>query len=109
MFVLGLYPAPPGYSNVRHRPGATNVVADAISRKWSEAKGPSNGGDGADWSVQPGWETRQGVTNDIMQIRGTKSTNEHAQLHEQFADDPWLSEVVELLTNQDMPDIHTRR
>ena len=61
-----------------------------------------------DWSVQPGWETRQGVTNDIMQIRGTKSMDKHVQLHEQFTDDPWLSEVVESLTNQDMPDIRTR-
>ena len=35
--------------------------------------------------------------------------DEHAQLREQFADDPWLSEVVESLTNQDMPNICTRR
>ena len=95
--------------DVRHRLGATNVIADAISRKWSKAKGPSNSSDGADWSVQPGWETRQGIMKDIMQIRGTKSTDKHVQLSEQFADDPWLSKVVELLTNQDMPDLCTRR
>ena len=59
--------------------------------------------------MQPGWETHQGVTNDIMQIRETKSMDEHVQLCEQFADSPWLSEVVESLTKQDMPDIRTRR
>src|SRR6266481_9361763 len=34
--------------DIRHRPGVTNVVADAISWKWLEVKGPSNGNDGAD-------------------------------------------------------------
>src|SRR6266481_5192401 len=43
--------------DIQHRPGVTNVVADAISRKWAKAKGPREDGDGADrlrdWSVQP--------------------------------------------------------
>ena len=84
-------------------------MVDAISRKWSEAKGLGESNDGADWSVCPDWEASQGITNDIMQLRGATDTNVHAQLHEQFADDPWLNEVVEVLTNQDMPDIRTRR
>src|SRR6266481_8589338 len=39
--------------DIRHRPGVTNVVADAISRKWSEARKPSTGKDSADWTVRP--------------------------------------------------------
>ena len=37
--------------DIRHCPGVTNVVADAISHKWSEARGPSCENDRADWSV----------------------------------------------------------
>jgi len=83
-------------------------VADAISRKWSKAKGLGEGNNGADWSVHPDWEASQGMTNDIMQLRGATDTNEHAQLCEWFVDNPWLNEVVEALTIQDMPDIRTR-
>ncbi len=94
--------------DIQHRPGVTNVVADAISRKWAEAKGPSKDGDGADWSVRPDWEASSGISNDIMQVMTAGHADESASLHEQFADDPWLSDVVNALTNRDMPDIQTR-
>ena len=95
--------------DIRHCPGVTNVVADAISRKWSEARGPSRENDGADWSVRPDWEATSSITNDIMQVTEMVDTDKHTELREWFADDQWLSEVVEALTNGDMPDIRTRR
>ncbi len=45
--------------------------------------------------------------NDIMQIRMAKDIDEQTTLCRQFADDPWLSEVVEALTGGDMQDIWT--
>src|SRR6266481_7167733 len=65
--------------------------------------------DGAEWSVRQDWEANKGVINDIMQLAAGQDTDRFADIHEQFADDPWLSEVVNALTNQDMPDIWTRR
>src|SRR6266481_5883135 len=93
--------------DIRHHPGVTNVVADAISRKWAEAKGPSKDSDGADWSVRPDWEASSSISNNIMQVTTAGHADESASLHEQFADDPWLSDVVNALTNRDMPDIRT--
>ena len=46
-----------------------------------------------------------GITNDIMPIMESLATDEHTRLHKQFTKDPWLSEVVEALTNGSMPDI----
>ncbi len=94
--------------DIRHRPGVTNVVADAISRKWSEVRGPSKARDGAEWSIQLDWEANKGVVNDIMQLAARQDTDKFANIREQFADDPWLSEVVNALMNRDMPDIQTR-
>src|SRR6266481_2955397 len=39
--------------DIWHWPGVSNVIADVISQKWLEARGPSTGKDGADWMVQP--------------------------------------------------------
>ena len=54
--------------DIWHRPGVTNVVADAISRKWAETRGPSTGKDSADWSVQLDWEAKNRIINDIMHV-----------------------------------------
>jgi transposase InsO family protein len=96
-------------TDVRHRPGITNVVADAISRKWTETHGKNSNDDSANWSVLPDWESKQGITNDIMHINHTRHTDEHEPLRKQFADDPWLSEVIDALTNTYHDDIQTRR
>src|SRR6266481_4704688 len=44
----------------------------------------------------------------MMQVVEATNMGEHAELRQEFADDPWLTEVVEALTNADMPDIRTR-
>ena len=54
--------------DMQHRPGVTNVMADTISRKWAEARGPSTGKDGADWLVRPDWEAEKGIVNDVMHV-----------------------------------------
>ena len=46
--------------DIRHRPGVTNVVVDAISRKWAEVRGLSTGKDGVDWSVRLDWKVKKG-------------------------------------------------
>ena len=92
-------------TDIRHSPGVTNVVADAISHKWSEARGPSHNDDGASWPVQPDWEVASGIVNNIMQVTVTTDTDEHTRLCQEFSDDPWLKEVMEALTNGDMLDI----
>ena len=96
--------------DIRHRPGVTNVVVDAISRKWAEARGPSTGNNGADWLVQLDWEAGKGIINNIMHVEeGTDGDAEiHAAMQEQFKDDPWLREVVEALTDGKLGNICSR-
>src|SRR6266481_1308022 len=91
--------------DIRHQPGVSNVVADAISWKWSEVRGPITGKDGADWTVRPDWEAHKGIVNNIMHIGEAEV---HAEIQEHFKDDPWLSEVVEVLTDGELGDIHSR-
>ena len=95
--------------DIRHRLGVTNVVADAISRKWAEARGPSTGRDGADWLVQPDWEAKKGIVNDIMHVEEGRDRDAeiHAAMRERFKDDQWLREVVEALTDGELADIRS--
>ena len=95
--------------DIRHRPGVTNVVADAISRKWAEVRGPSTGKDRADWSVQPDWEAKNGIVNDIMHMEEeiNREAETQAGMRERFRDDPWLMEVVDALTDGELGDIRS--
>ena len=82
---------------------------DAISRKWAEARGPSTGKDGADWSVRPDWEAEKGIVNDIMHVEEgmDRDVEIHAAMRERFKDNPWLREVVEALTDGELGDIRS--
>ena len=68
--------------DIRHRTGVTNIVVDAISRKWVEVRGLSTGKDGVDWLVQSDWEAEKGIVNNIMHVeegtdrRGDTHSNE---------------------------------
>ena len=95
--------------DIQHRPGVTNVVADVISRKWAEARGPSTGKDSADWSVQPDWEAKNGIINDIMHVEEEidREVETQAVMRVRFSDDPWLREVVDALTDGELGDIHS--
>src|SRR6266481_4820947 len=94
---------------MRHHLGVTNMVADAISHKWAEAREARHDKDGSEWSVCPDWEANSSVTNDVMQMTAMSTNEEHTRLREQFTDDLWLQEVVEALTNADMPDIRAHQ
>ena len=52
--------------------------------------------------VRPDWEAYKGIVNDIMHIGEAEV---HAEIWEHFKDDPWLSEVVEVLTDSELGDI----
>ena len=95
--------------DIQHRLGVTNMVADAISRKWAEVRGLSTGNDGADWLVQLDWEAGKGIVNDIMRVEeGTDGDVEiHAAMRERFKDNPWLREVVKALTDGELGNIRT--
>ena len=96
--------------DIQHRPGVTNVVADAISRKWAEVRGPSTGKDGADWSVQPDWEAKNGIINYVMHVEEEidREAETQAAMRVHLRDDPWLREVVNALTDGELGDIHSR-
>ncbi|KAF8508660.1 hypothetical protein JB92DRAFT_2624298, partial [Gautieria morchelliformis] len=92
-------------TDVRHRPGVENPVADGLSRQWRDAD--KTGQDSSAWSILPDWEARKGVTNDIM----TVSTSEgDSTLMRTFADDPWFLEVIEHLSGRPAGDtVRARR
>ena len=96
--------------DIWHRLGVTNGVADAISRKWAEARGPSTGKDGTDWSVQLDWEAKNGIVNDIMHVEEeiNREAETQAAMRVCFRDNPWLREVVEALTDGELGDICSR-
>ena len=78
--------------------------------KWVEARGPSTGRDGADWSVWPDWEAEKGIVNDIMHVEEgrDRDTEIHAAMRERFKDNQWLREVVEALTDGKLGDIRSQ-
>ncbi|KIJ22798.1 hypothetical protein M422DRAFT_84944, partial [Sphaerobolus stellatus SS14] len=51
-------------------------------------------GDGSEWSVQPEWEGRKGLRNDMF---GVKEDDELTALKERFREDPWFLEIVDYL------------
>ena len=79
--------------DIRHRPGIENPVANAISRKWRNR--PHVPGDGSSWTVQPDWDQRQGVKNDVMQVTA-ESTHQHEVLT-RYADDVFFRPITQHL------------
>lgn len=82
---------------VRHRPGTTNVAADALSRCMSGR--PRAEGDGSAWSVSEDWESAHGLVNDLLLVQLTDSMV--SDLRERFAQEPLFLEVIEALQDLD--------
>jgi len=88
-------------TDVRHRPGASNTAADALSRQRSGY--PRVDGDGSAWSVSEDWEATWGLVNDLFLIQSTNPTSESVvmELHNRFKEEPLFLEVIKALYNLD--------
>lgn len=82
---------------VRHRPGATNTAADALSRRMSGR--PRMNGDGSAWSVSEDWEASHGLVNDLLLIQPTDTAI--VELQERFKQEPLFLEVIAALLDLD--------
>ncbi|EJD40530.1 hypothetical protein AURDEDRAFT_69931, partial [Auricularia subglabra TFB-10046 SS5] len=78
--------------DVRHRPGVDNQ-ADGLSRKW--ASHDDRTVDGGGENVVADWEEKATVP-DVFSLAVER--DEHEQLRERFADDPYFCDVVDWLT-----------
>ena len=86
-------------TDVRHRPGRLNPVADGLSRKYVNL--PLEDGDGHEWTVSEDWEARTGLENDIFLISDTTTDNtpnpDYDSLRKRFADESVFLEVIDAL------------
>ena len=82
----------------------------ACLKEVGEVRGPSTGKDRADWLVQPDWEAKNRIINDIMHVEEEidREVETQARMQECFGDDPWLREVVDALTDGELGDIHSQ-
>ena len=85
--------------DVRHRPGRLNVVADGLSRKYTNL--PKERGDGHEWTVSEDWEARTGLTNDLFIIQTSQLESTYAALRARFAEEKVFIEVVDSLLELD--------
>jgi len=83
-------------TDVRHRPGRLNPVADGISRKFVNL--PYKEGDGHEWTVSEDWEAQTGLVNDILHVADTAV---YSKLRERFSDEKMFLEVIDALLNLD--------
>ncbi|KAF8751485.1 retrotransposable element tf2 155 kda protein type 1-like, partial [Rhizoctonia solani] len=75
---------------VRHKPGVENTVCDRLSRMYEGREG-ENEGQGREDSVDPGWESTQGLVNDLYLL--TADTDSNA-LWDRYAEDDYFREIV---------------
>ena len=85
--------------DIRHRPGRLNVVADGLSRKYTNL--PKEKGDGHEWTVSEDWEARTGLTNDLFVMQTTQLESTYAALRTRFAEEKVFIEVVDSLLELD--------
>ena len=86
-------------TDVRHRPGRLNVVADELSHKFVNT--PKEKGDGHEWTVSEDWEARTRLANDILNVNATQLESTYSALRTRFADEKVFIEVVDSMLELD--------
>jgi transposase InsO family protein len=100
-------------TDVRHRPGRLNPVADGLSRKYVNL--PLEDGDGHEWTVSEDWEARTGLENDMFKLDVVKTPLENTQspdyvlLQKRFSDESVFLEVIDALYEMDKGDSLRKR
>jgi hypothetical protein len=79
-------------TDVQHRPGLLNPVADGISRKYVNL--PTEEDDGHTWTVSEDWEAQTGIKNDIFQ---TESPPIYDALRSQFTNEKIFLNIIDAL------------
>ena len=85
--------------DVRHKPGRLNVVADGLSRQYTNLA--KEEGDGHEWTVSEDWEARTGLTNDLFVIQTSHLESTYAALRTRFAEEKVFLEVIDSLLELD--------
>lgn len=75
---------------VRHKPGIENTAPDALSRTY-ERRMNDEDGTGRDWDVDPGWEARTALVNDLYYLTSDDTAK---PLLDRFAKDPLFSDII---------------
>ena len=75
-----------------------NVVADGLSRASEGTKHEKK--DGSEWTVLEDWETRKGLSHDIIHT-SIADTQEMAMLRDRFKDKPIFAEVIDAMLKLD--------
>ncbi|QRW11108.1 Retrovirus-related Pol polyprotein from transposon opus [Ceratobasidium sp. AG-Ba] len=75
---------------VRHLPGKDNKACDALSRMY-EGRPDSDEGAGRDEDIDPGWESKKGLVNDMYHLVADTQT---AELLRRFEEDEYFSEIL---------------
>lgn len=86
-------------TDVRHRPGKLNPVADGLSRKFVNL--PVVNGDGHEWTVSEDWEARTGVVNDIFQVNDVSPVPASLEMLERFSEEKVFRDIVGSLLELD--------
>ncbi|QRW11706.1 Retrovirus-related Pol polyprotein from transposon [Ceratobasidium sp. AG-Ba] len=75
---------------VRHLPGRENKACDALSRMY-EGRTNTDDGPGRDFDVDPGWESRKELINDLYLLLPDPDT---AKLLKRFETDEYFSDIL---------------
>ncbi|KZP05786.1 hypothetical protein FIBSPDRAFT_673023, partial [Athelia psychrophila] len=89
-------------TDIRHRPGIENPVADGLSRRWQSRKRTDD--DGSSWSVLADWEANKSIVNDILSVTPIdrpETPPRDADLESKFRGDVFFEPIIRHLLGLD--------